>query len=259
MAKLRLSEDDLAVLNSKIGLKQLLADSKVDVEKALRLARYELRLRELQAELITLQQWVIEEGKKVVILFEGRDAAGKGGAIRRLAAHINPRHYRIMALPKPSEEERGQWYFQRYINLLPKAGEIVFFDRSWYNRAIVEPVNGFCTPQEYEIFMEQVNSFEQMIQQSGTYLIKLWFSITKEEQANRFKEIRASAHKRWKMTEVDEQAQELWDQYTVFKERMLEKTNLPGSPWVIIQANRKTEARTEATEYILNTIPFPRK
>ena len=259
MAKLRLSEDDLAVLNSKIGLKQLLADRKVDIEKVLRLARYELRLRELQAELITLQQWVIEEGKKVVILFEGRDAAGKGGAIRRIAAHINPRHYRILALPKPSERERGQWYFQRYVNLLPKAGEIVFFDRSWYNRAIVEPVNGFCTPKEYEIFMEQVNPFEEMIQQSDCYLIKFWFSITKEEQASRFKEIRGSAHKRWKMTQVDEQAQELWDQYTVFKEKMLEKTNTPTSPWVIIQANRKTEARTEATEYLLNTIPFPRK
>ena len=157
-----LSKEDLIILNSKIGLKHLIADKKLNIEKALRQTRYELRMRELQTELIKLQNWVIGNGKKVVIIFEGRDAAGKGGAIRRITAHINPRHYRIVALPKPTEEEEGQWYFQRYVNRLPKPGEIVFFDRSWYNRAVVEPVNGFCTELQYERFMGQVNEFERM-------------------------------------------------------------------------------------------------
>ena len=157
MKKLNLSEEDIAILNSRIGLKHLLYDKKVNVEKALRYTKYELKIRDLQSEIIKLQNWVIREKKKVVVIFEGRDAAGKGGAIRRMTAHINPRYYRIVALPKPSVEEQGQWYFQRYVNQLPKPGEMVFFDRSWYNRAVVEPVNGFCTQEEYEIFMGQVN------------------------------------------------------------------------------------------------------
>ena len=180
----------------------------------------------------------------------------KGGAIRRIAAHINPRHYRIVALPKPTPEEEGQWYFQRYVNRLPKPGEIVFFDRSWYNRAIVEPVNGFCTQKEYETFMGQVNAFEQMIIESGTYLIKFYFSITKAEQASRFKDIKKDPLKKWKMTPVDERAQELWNEYTAYKKKMFAQTNLPTSPWVIIDANRKTFARIEATEYVLKTIPY---
>ena len=253
---INLSKEDIKCLNSKVGLKYLLAEDKVNIEKALRLANYEIKLRELQIELIKLQNWVIKGGHKVVILFEGRDAAGKGGAIRRIGAHINPRHYRIVALPKPTPEEEGQWYFQRYVNRLPKPGEIVFFDRSWYNRAVVEPVNGFCTQKEYETFMGQVNAFEQMIIESGTYFIKFYFSISKSEQAARFKEIRKDPLKKWKMTPVDERAQELWDQYTAYKQKMFEKTNLPSSPWVIIEANRKTTARIEATEYILKTIPY---
>ena len=254
--KLVLSEEDLQCLNSKMGLKYLLAENKVNIEKALRLAKYENKLRELQVELIKLQNWVITGGHKVVILFEGRDAAGKGGAIRRIAAHINPRHYRIVALPKPTPVEEGQWYFQRYVNRLPKPGEIVFFDRSWYNRAVVEPVNGFCTKEEYETFMGQVNAFEQMIIESGTYLIKFYFSISKAEQARRFKEIKRDPLKKWKMTPVDERAQELWNKYTEYKNKMFEQTNLPSSPWVIIDADRKTSARIEVPEYILKTIPY---
>ena len=256
MGDLKLTEEDIQILNSKIGLKHLLADKKLNYEKALRLARYELKLRELQTELIKLQNWTIRDGKKVVILFEGRDAAGKGGAIRRITAHINPRHYRIIALPKPTSVEAGQWYFQRYVNHLPKPGEIVFFDRSWYNRAVVEPVNGFCTDEEYEQFMGQVNHFERMIVESGTYFIKFYFSISKEEQARRFADIKSNPLKRWKMTPVDERAQELWDKYTTYKEKMFAHTNTERCPWVIIHANKKMDARIEATEHVLNTIPY---
>jgi polyphosphate kinase 2 len=251
---LELSAEDLALLNSPLGLKQLFADKKVDLYRALRLAKYEERLRELQAELIKVQNSLIENNKKVVVLFEGRDAAGKGGAIRRISAHINPRHYRIVALPKPTEEEEGQWYFQRYVNKLPMPGEIVFFDRSWYNRAVVEPVNGFCSPKQYEIFMNQVNDFERMISESDTTLIKLYFSISREEQAARFKDIKSSPLKRWKITKVDEQAQELWDKYTEYKEEMFRKTNTAVAPWHIIQADHKTEARIEALEIILDKL-----
>ena len=251
-----LTDEDVALLNTKIGLKHLFAENRVNLEKALRLTRYEIQLRELQAELIKLQEWVIRKGQKVIILFEGRDAAGKGGAIRRISAHINPRHYRIVALPKPSQVEEGQWYFQRYVKQLPKAGEIVFLDRSWYNRAVVEPVNGFCAEKEYEIFMGQVNDFERMIVESESYLIKLYFSISKEEQEKRFKDIKSNSLKKWKITPVDEKAQELWDKYTEYKLRMFEHTDLKESPWKVIDANKKTDARIEALSYILDKIPY---
>ncbi|MGK0406273.1 MAG: polyphosphate kinase 2 [Roseivirga sp.] len=250
------SEEDLDTLNSPMGLKQLFGENKVDVSRALRLSKYELRLRELQAQLIKAQDWIIDNNKKVIVLFEGRDAAGKGGAIRRITAHINPRQYRIVALPKPTEEEEGQWYFQRYVNKLPKPGEIVFFDRSWYNRAVVEPVNGFCSEKQYQVFMNQVNDFERMILESDTYLIKFYFSISKDEQALRFKDIKSSPLKRWKITEVDEKAQELWDEYTEYKEEMFNKTDTDASPWNIIHANRKTEARIEALELLLSKLPY---
>ncbi|WP_199912797.1 polyphosphate kinase 2 [Aquimarina aquimarini] len=250
------SENDLTILNSPIGLKYLFMDKKTDIEKALRMAKYEIQLKELQTELIKLQNWTINNRKKIVILFEGRDAAGKGGAIRRITAHINPRHFRIVALPKPTVEEEGQWYFQRYVNQLPTPGEMVLFDRSWYNRAGVEPVNGFCTDHQYTTFMGQVNDFERMILESDTHLIKLYFSISKEEQASRFKDIKSSPLKKWKMTPVDEKAQELWDEYTKYKIKMFEQTNTKPSPWVIIEADRKTEARIKAIQYILDTIPY---
>ena len=254
--KLDLSEEDLELLNSPLGIQFLLTDKKTNVNKALRLLKHELEFHELQAKIIKLQHWVIEKNKKVVVLFEGRDAAGKGGAIRRITEHINPRHFRIVALPKPTVEEQGQWYFQRYVNQLPKPGEMVFFDRSWYNRAIVEPVNGFCTKAQYRSFMEQVNSFERMIMDSGIYFIKFYFSITKEQQAVRFKDIQSNPLKRWKMTDVDRKAQELWDLYTEFKLKMFEHTNLKTSPWIIIEADRKSEARLQALQYIIDTIPF---
>lgn len=256
MTAKEITEEKLELLNSKLGLYALLRNKKVNVASALEEATYETQLKKLQEELIKLQNWVINNNKKVVILFEGRDAAGKGGAIRRITEYINPRHFKIVALNKPTEDERKQWFFQRYINELPKPGEIVFFDRSWYNRAVVEPVNEFCTKEEYQIFMEQVNGFEKMLIQSDTHLIKFYFSISKEEQARRFADIKKSPLKRWKMTPVDERAQELWDEYTAFKDRMFEKTDTKESPWVIIDANKKSTARLGAIRHILEVIPY---
>jgi polyphosphate kinase 2 len=251
-----LSENDVELLNSKLGLHALLRSKKVNVERALNETKYAVEFRRRQEELIKLQSWVIEKNKKVVLIFEGRDAAGKGGAIRRITEYINPRHFRIVALDKPTNDERHQWFFQRYINQLPKPGEIVLFDRSWYNRAIVEPVNGFCTHHEYQIFMAQVNDFEKMLIESDTYLIKFYFSITKDEQARRFDDIKENPLKKWKMTPVDERAQELWDQYTEYKEEMFSKTNTSISPWVVIDANKKSSARLEAINYVLDKIPY---
>lgn len=251
-----LTEEDVELLNSKTGLRQLVRSSKVNLEKALAYARYDQRLKDLQAQMIKLQEWVMSNEKKLVVIYEGRDAAGKGGAIRRATAHINPRTFRVEALDKPTHEEAGSWYFQRYVRRLPIPGEMVFFDRSWYNRAVVEPVNGFCTQEQYEIFMENVNEFEKMLIQGEIFLIKMYFSITKEEQARRFKDIRKDPLKRWKMSPVDERAQELWDEYTKYKQVMFDKTNTTLCPWTIIDANNKTEARIHSLEHILNTVPY---
>lgn len=180
----------------------------------------------------------------------------EGGAIRRITERINPRHMRIVALPKPNEDQKTQWYFQRYVEQFPKAGEILFFDRSWYNRAVVEPVNGFCTQEEYQIFMNQVNDFERMILESGIRLVKIYMSITKKEQAKRFNDIKNDPLKQWKMTPVDEKAQELWDDYTEYKRAMFSKTNTAISPWKVIRANRKTAARINVINHILKSIPY---
>ncbi|MFT6872634.1 MAG: polyphosphate kinase 2 [Roseivirga sp.] len=248
---------DLKLLNSNLGIKLLLQQGdQINPEKVLRTVRSEKTLEDLQVELIKLQQWVIKNNKRVCLLFEGRDAAGKGGAIRRAIHHLNPRNYKVVALPKPTNQERGQWYFQRYINKLPNPGEMVFFDRSWYNRAVVEPVNDFCTDDEYQRFMDEVNNFESMITNDGLILIKFYFSITKEEQAKRFEDIRTNPLKRWKMSPVDDKAQEMWDEYTEYKERMFEHSNTEKAPWVILQANRKTVARVNVIKHLLDTIPY---
>ena len=253
---MEINKEEIDLLNSKMGLYSLLKNKNVNVQKALDEVKYVAELKEKQAELIKLQNWVIKNRKKVVILFEGRDSAGKGGAIRRITEYINPRHFRVVALNIPTEDEKSQWFFQRYVNQLPKPGEIVFFDRSWYNRAIVEPVNNFCTDKEYKIFMSQVNEFEKMLIQSDTYLIKFYFSITKEEQAKRFAEIKNNPLKRWKITPVDEKAQALWNDYTLYKEKMFEATNTEDVPWTIIDANKKSQARLVTISHILKTIPF---
>lgn len=256
MSKKAISEEEVALLNTKQGLYALLKNKDVNIENAIEETKYSNEIRKKQEELIKLQNWVIKNNKKVVVLFEGRDAAGKGGAIRRITEHINPRHFKIVALNIPTNDERKQWFFQRYINQLPKPGEIVFFDRSWYNRAVVEPVNGFCTQKEYKIFMSQVNDFEKMLVQSDTYLIKFYFSIGKAEQAKRFKEIKKNPLKRWKMTTVDEKAQELWSKYSSYKRKMFKTTNTALVPWVVVDANQKHKARLKAISHILKTIPY---
>lgn len=251
-----LTAEQLELLNSKNGMRALLRGKKINLRKALDKTIYEDKLKVLQEELIILQNWVIDNNKKVVIIFEGRDSAGKGGAIRRITEHINPRFFRTVALGIPTEDEKHQWFFQRYTNQLPRPGEIVFFDRSWYNRAIVEPVNDFCTNKEYEVFMSHVNEFERMLIDSDTYLLKFYFSITKEEQATRFSEIKKNPLKRWKITPVDEKAQELWGDYTKYKLAMFEKTNTNIAPWKVIDANKKSIARIEVIEEILKSLPY---
>jgi len=247
---------DVAKLNSKTELLKLLEKETPKATKIYKTLKYELELRDLQVELVKLQHWVKENNKRVAIIFEGRDAAGKGGTIHRFMEHLNPRQMRLVALPKPSEEERGQWYLQRYINHLPNEGEIVFFDRSWYNRAVVEPVMGFCDDVQYDRFMRQVPEFEHMLFESGIILIKFWFSITKEEQQKRFTKRKGDPLKQWKISPVDEKAQGKWDEYTHFKEQMFIKTHTSYSPWVIVEANTKKRARLAAIRYVLNTIPY---
>lgn len=251
-----LSDLDLKKLNSKKGLIALLSKEPLSIEKALRYVDYQKKLKKLQIELIRMQTWAIKNDERIIVVFQGRDAAGKGGAIRRITERINPRHMRIVALPKPTADENSQWYFQRYVEQLPKAGEMVFFDRSWYNRAVVEPVNNFCTQEEYKVFMNQVNDFERMILESGIHLVKIYMSISKREQAKRFADIKSDPLKQWKMTKLDERAQDLWDQYTEYKNAMFEKTNTKNSPWKIIRANRKTEARVNVITHVLKSIPY---
>ncbi len=247
---------ELKKLNSNKGLYTLLSEEPLNIDRAIRYINYERKLKKLQTEFVRMQKWIIENNKRLIVIFEGRDAAGKGGAIRRMTERINPRHIKIIALPKPTEDEQSQWYFQRYINQLPKAGEMVFFNRSWYNRSVVEPVNGFCTQEEYHRFMNQVNDFERMVLESGIYLVKIYMSISKKEQAKRFDDIKKDPLKQWKMTPVDEKAQELWDDYTHYKNEMFSKTHTDLAPWKIIKANRKTEARVNAMSYVLKRIPY---
>jgi len=251
-----LTPRNLKRLNSKRGLQLFLSEDDMTITKALRILNHESKLERLQEELIKLQQWVEAEGEKLVVIFEGRDAAGKGGAIRRITQHLNPRELNVVALSKPTDEEKSQWYFQRYIKNLPRNGQITFFDRSWYNRAVVEPVNGFCTQKEYEVFMNQVNQFEKMIIDSGIRVVKFYFSISKDEQSRRFEDIKSSPVKKWKFSKVDESALELWDDYTSYKARMFEETDTEIAPWIIIRANRKSRARVEVIEKLLELIPY---
>lgn len=221
--------------------------------------QYESELLKLQAELVDLQQWVAKNKKRVCILFEGRDAAGKGSAIRRFIEHLNPRSMRVVALTKPTEVEKGQWYFRRYIKEMPNPGEIVFFDRSWYNRAVVEPVMGFCNNNEYNEFMVQVPEFEHMLYQDGIELIKFWFSISKEEQVARFNSRLQNPLKRWKFSPVDQEGQKRWDDYTYYKEQMFSKTHTAFSPWIIVKTNIKKEARLESMRYVLSRFNYDNK
>ncbi len=215
--------------------------------------------KNLQIEMIAMQRWVQETGQRVAILFEGRDTAGKGGAIMRFVRYLNPRGYRIVALNKPSDIERGQWYFQRYIQELPNRGEIVFFDRSWYNRAVVEPVMGFCSDDQYDTFMNDVLLVEKMLVGDGIHLFKLWFSIDVDEQKRRLEERVTDPLKQWKLSTVDIQAQQKWDDYTRFKNLMFDKTSWEGAPWITLKGNNKEQARLEGMRYILSKLDYPEK
>tara|TARA_B100000965_G_scaffold177219_2_gene147863 strand:+ start:261 stop:1880 length:1620 start_codon:yes stop_codon:yes gene_type:complete len=250
------SKKDIKLLNKNKGIINLLSRDDTSLSKTLRHVRFERELKNLQLEMIKLQNWVSETHKKIIIVFEGRDSAGKGGAIRRAIQNLNPRKLKVIALPKPSETEQTQWYFQRYVEHFPKNGEIVFFDRSWYNRAVVEPVNGFCSQDQYKNFMGHVNDFEKMITDDNIILLKFYFSISKETQKKRFEEIKNSSLKRWKFTNVDSEAQKLWTKYTKYKDEMFEKTNKPNASWNIISADKKMYARTEAIKLILQKIPY---
>ncbi len=220
---------------------------------------YEKQKFLLQVELLKLQKWVKETGQKVVILFEGRDAAGKGGAIKRFMEHLNPRGAHVVALDKPTEIERGQWYFQRYIPHLPTAGEIVVFDRSWYNRAGVERVMGFCTDEEYAEFMRQVPEIERNLVASGIHLIKFWFSVSRDEQRRRFKKRKNDPLKQWKLSPVDLASLDRWDDYTKAKEAMFYCTDTTDAPWIVIKSNCKKRARLNAMRYVLQRLPYPDK
>ena len=220
---------------------------------------YEARKAQLQAELLKVQLWAQEAGERFVILFEGRDAAGKGGTIKRYTEHLNPRFARVVALNKPSDEERGQWYFQRYVAHLPTAGEMVFYDRSWYNRAGVERVMGFCTPEEYLEFMRQAPEFERMLVRSGIRLYKYWFSVTPTEQKRRFDARRTDPLKRWKLSPIDIAGLELWDAYTEAKEAMFFYTDTADAPWTVIKSKDKKRARLNCMRHFLASLDYPGK
>ncbi len=245
-------EEQIALLQQEINTLQK------NNNKAIRRYKKELELRPYQAELIAMQQYLEETNKRMIILFEGRDASGKGGTIRRVSRYMNEKHYRIVALGKPTEHQRTQWYFQRYVEQFPRGGEIVMFDRSWYNRAMVEPVFGFCTPEEYKNFMRGVVGFEKDLVRQGTVLVKLYFSVTKAEQSRRFERRKTDPLRQWKLSEVDLQAQDRWDEFTSVKYDMLKKTHTSSTPWTIIRSNNKHTARLNVLRVLLNSVPYKR-
>jgi polyphosphate kinase 2 len=218
----------------------------------------EQSLKPYQAELIGLQQYLEGTKKRMIILYEGRDASGKGGTIRRVARYMNEKHYRVVALGKPTEQQRSQWYFQRYVEQFPRGGEIVMFDRSWYNRAMVEPVLGFCTPEEHSAFMKGVTGFEKDLVRQGTIIVKVYFSVTKAEQARRFERRKTDPLRQWKLSEVDIQAQDHWDEFTNAKYEMLKRSHTSSAPWTIVRSNDKHSARLNVLKVILNSVPYKR-
>ena len=218
--------------------------------------RQEEELKPFQVELLKLQRYLEDQDRRMIVLFEGRDAAGKGGTIRRVTRYMNEKHYRVVALGKPTEEQRTQWYFQRYVAQFPSGGEMVLFDRSWYNRAMVEPVFGFCTDEEYRNFLRGVVGFEKDLVRQGTILVKLYFSVTKEEQARRFERRHDDPLRQWKLSEIDVQAQEHWDDFTDAKYQMLRRTSTADAPWTIVRSEDKHRARLNAIRVILNAVPY---
>ncbi len=256
---MKFTQELLEGVKTRDDLIRIAQENGISISKALNKLKYEAELRKLQTEFVNLQKWVAEHKMRVAVIFEGRDAAGKGGSIKRFKEHLNPRTSRVVALSKPTEVERGQWYFRRYIKELPNPGEIVFFDRSWYNRAVVEPVMGFCTESQYKQFMVQVPEFEHLLYEDNLKIIKFWFSISKEEQKKRFDARLSNPLKRWKFSPVDMKGQELWDRYTKYKELMFSKTHTNFSPWIIVKTNNKREARLESMRYVLSQFDYTGK
>jgi polyphosphate kinase 2 len=254
-----LNAEDFENSKNSADLISLINEKNIPFSKVKNTLIYNKELRLLQIELVKLQRYISSTKKRVAIIFEGRDAAGKGGNIRRFMEHLNPRSTRLVALNKPTEVEKGQWYFQRYIKELPNPGEIVFFDRSWYNRAVVEPVMDFCSKKQYKEFLLQVPEFEHMMYEDGVIIIKFWLSITKDEQAKRFEARKENPLKRWKFSPVDKQGQILWNKYTHFKDEMFTKTHTTYSPWMIIKTNDKKVARLETIRYVLSKFDYEDK
>jgi len=240
-------------------IRQTFENGEYPYEGKLNRKDYEREKAKLQAELLKVQKWVKETGQKFVLLFEGRDAAGKGGTIKRFMEHLNPREARVVALGTPTEREKGQWFFQRYVEMLPTRGEMVFYDRSWYNRAGVERVMGFCSPTEYLEFMRQAPEFERMLVRSGIRLYKYWFSVTQDEQLRRFKSREGDPLKQWKLSPVDKASLDKWDDYTEAKEAMFFYTDTADAPWTIVKSNDKKRARLEAMRHFLYTLDYPDK
>lgn len=254
-----MSQDELVTRYQKLKAENVDLEKRLrNDKKAIRKYRKEEALKPYQAELIQMQNSLERTNRKMIILFEGRDASGKGGTIRRVTRYMNEKRYRIVALGKPTEEQRSQWFFQRFVAQFPSGGEVVLFDRSWYNRAMVEPVFGFCTAEEYKHFMKGVVGFEKDLVRQGTILVKLYFSVDKEEQERRFLRRKTDPLRGWKLSEVDVQAQDRWDDFTQVKYDMLRKTNTTSAPWTIIRSNNKHLARLNAMKVILNSVPYKR-
>lgn len=258
-SKKTLNAEDFESLTNSDDLLSLISEKNISYSKVKNTLAYDKELRLLQIELVKLQRHISAENKRVAIIFEGRDAAGKGGNIRRFMEHLNPRSSRLVALNKPTKVEKGQWYFQRYIKELPNPGEIVFFDRSWYNRAVVEPVMGFCSDKQYKEFLVQVPEFEHMMYEDGVIVIKFWLSITKDEQVKRFEGRKENPLKRWKFSPVDKQGQILWEKYTHYKSEMFTNTHTTYCPWMIIKTNDKKVARLEAMRHVLSKFNYEGK
>lgn len=247
---------DFQSVKTRKDLMRIAEEKGIEINKHLRRVRYLEELTKLQAELVNFQKWVEKKQLRIAVVFEGRDAAGKGGCIKRFTEHLNPRTSRVVALSKPTDVEKGQWYFRRYVKELPNPGEIVFFDRSWYNRAVVEPVMGFCTAEQYNRFIFQVPEFEHMLKESGIHIIKFWFSVSKDEQKKRFESRLRNPLKVWKYSPVDMMGQQLWNKYTRYKEQMFAATHTTYSPWVIVKGNDKKIARLESIRYVLNSFNY---
>ena len=254
MSDNNLTFDELIVQNKQLKEENALLEK--DNSRVLIKCEQEQSLKPYQAELLQMQKYLEKTGQRMVIIFEGRDASGKGGTIRRMTRYMNEKHYRVVALGKPTAEQKSQWFFQKYIHHLPTGGETVLFNRSWYNRAMVGPVFGFCTDLEYKNFMKGVLGFEKDLVRQGTILVKLYFSVTKEEQAKRFEKRKTDPLRQWKLSEADIQSQERWDDFTKMKYKMLQKTHTVLTPWTLIRSNNKYQARLNTIKVILNSVPY---